>query len=111
MHEEDSIMAGRTASKQIGALWRRTAKQGETGDFLKGVLDLGALGQVPIVVFKNTRKKKDNEPDYRIVLSAPYGKTKPEVDRAGDAGQSANTATPRARQRRKGAGNDEDVSR
>jgi uncharacterized protein (DUF736 family) len=102
-------MAGRTASKQIGALWRRTAKQGETGDFLKGVLDLGALGQVPIVVFKNTRKKKDNEPDYRIVLSAPYGKTKQEETDATEG--EANTASPRSRRRGKGARNDEDVPR
>lgn len=62
-------MAGRTASKQIGALWQHTAKQGNTGVFLKGTLDLGALGHVPIAVFKNNRKSKEKEPDYRIVLS------------------------------------------
>lgn len=62
-------MSGRTASKQIGALWKHTPKQGNVGVFLKGNLDLGALGQVPIAVFKNNRKTKDNAPDYRIVLS------------------------------------------
>ena len=65
-------MAAATASKQIGALWRHTAKQGDTGEYLKGNLDLGALGQVPIVVFKNGRKNKENEPDFRIVLSRPF---------------------------------------
>ena len=63
-------MPERTASKQVGALWKHTAKQGDTGVFLSGTLDLGALGDVPIVVFKNTRKTKDNQPDYRIVLSS-----------------------------------------
>ena len=63
-------MPERTASKQVGALWKHTAKQGDTGVFLSGTLDLGVLGEVPIVVFKNTRKTKDNQPDYRIVLSS-----------------------------------------
>lgn len=62
-------MSGRTASKQIGALWKHTAKQGNAGVFLRGILNLGALGDVPIAIFKNTRKTKENQPDYRIVLS------------------------------------------
>lgn len=78
-------MAGRTASKQIGALWKHTAKQGTTGVFLKGTLELGALGQVPIAVFKNNRKTKENEPDYRIVLSG-----------TGAGNQQAKAAQPEA---------------
>ncbi len=58
-------------SKQIGALWKHEAKSGDAGVYLRGNLDLGALGQVPIAVFKNTRKEKENQPDYRIVLSEP----------------------------------------
>ena len=74
-------MTGRTVSKQIGALWKHTAKQGNTGVFLRGTLDQGALGDVPIAVFKNTRKNKENEPDYRIVLSG----MKPATENAKEA--------------------------
>lgn len=82
-------MGRRTTSKPIGALWKHTAKQGNTGVFLKGVLDLGALGQVPIAVFKNTRKTKENEPDYRIVLSEPVAnrKAKEETTDGGQMGE------------------------
>lgn len=60
----------RRASKQIGALWHHAAKEGKQNAFLTGTLDLGALGQTAIVVFKNDRKKEgSNEPDYRILLS------------------------------------------
>ena len=61
-------MAGRTTSKPIGALWRHEKES--VGVFLTGILDLGGLGEIPIAVFQNQRKKKDSkEPDYRIVLS------------------------------------------
>ena len=58
----------RKSAKQVGALWRHE-KEG-VGAFLTGSLDLGGLGEVPIAIFQNQRKKKGSkEPDYRIVLS------------------------------------------
>ena len=78
-------MTGHKVSKEIGVLWQHTAKRGKTGVFLKGSLDLGALGQVPIAVFKNTRKTKENQPDYRIVLS-----------RTGTDARSDNAVTPQS---------------
>lgn len=69
----------RKYAKQVGALWRHE-KDG-VGVFLTGVLDLGGLGEVPIAVFQNQRKKKGSkEPDYRIVLSE-----KPVGGKASDA--------------------------
>ncbi len=57
-------------SKQIGALWSRTyEKGGKDRKYWSGVIDMGALGEVNIAVFKNDQKEKDNHPDLRIVLS------------------------------------------
>jgi uncharacterized protein (DUF736 family) len=104
-------MATGTASKQIGALWRRAARQGDTGEYLKGNLDLGALGQVSIVVFQNNRKQKDNEPDYRIVLSRPYSGNREEEaepdtdgghDDEPDRGDRSNQDLPRKKGGRDG---------
>ena len=79
-------MSAQKVSKQIGVLWQHTAKSGNTGVFLKGNLDLGALGNIPIAVFKNNRKNKANQPDFRIVLSEPTGaKTDDETDSDADA--------------------------
>ena len=59
-------------SKKIGALW---LKQAVTDDkktgYITGMIDLGALGEMQIVVFKNTHKEKENQLDYNIVLSEP----------------------------------------
>ena len=55
----------RKSAKQVGALWRHDSEK--VGVFLTGILDLGGLGEVPIAVFKNDRKKKGSkQPDYRI---------------------------------------------
>ena len=65
----------RKSAKQVGALWRHE-KEG-IGAFLTGSLDLGGLGEVPIAIFPNQRKKKGSkEPDYRIVLSERSGSGK-----------------------------------
>ena len=77
----------RKSAKQVGALWRHE-KEG-IGAFLTGSLDLGGLGEVPIAIFQNQRKKKgSNEPDYRIVLSerAGTGKSATAKAEAPDAG-------------------------
>ena len=61
-------------NKTVGALWvREYEKDGKKRKMMSGELDLGALGTIKIAVFKNDKKEKDNQPDYRIVLSEPNG--------------------------------------
>ncbi len=50
-------------AKRIGALWLKTSKDGET--FYSGVIQ-DLRGDIPIVVFKNTRKEKETQPDFNI---------------------------------------------
>ena len=56
------------ALKKIGALWTKESKKG--GEFLSGTLDLGVLGEVRIMVFKN-EKTEENHPDYTVQLVVP----------------------------------------
>jgi uncharacterized protein (DUF736 family) len=56
--------------KTIGALWvKEYEKDGQKRKMFSGELDLGVLGTVGIAIFKNEKKDKENQPDYRIVLS------------------------------------------
>ena len=57
-------------SKDIGALWVRKIKTGErTGEqYMSGVLDM-PWGKMQIACFINSKKEKENQPDYRIILS------------------------------------------
>jgi uncharacterized protein (DUF736 family) len=54
------------ASRQIGALWVRKSKDGK--NYMSGTLE-DLRGNIQIAVFKNDRKEKENQPDFRIVLS------------------------------------------
>lgn len=51
--------------KEIGALWTKKDKNGNT--MLSGTLD-SVNGKKTILVFKNTGKKAEKQPDYRIFL-------------------------------------------
>lgn len=54
------------ALKNVGALWR---KEGKNGHFYSGTLNLGALGDVNIGIFKTEKGEGDeNKPDARICL-------------------------------------------
>ena len=67
-------------SKTIGALWLKDfEKDGKKEKMMSGELDLGALGSISIAVFKNKKKDKDNQPDYRIVLSNSKPQAKDET--------------------------------
>lgn len=55
-------------SKKIGALWLKTSQDGKK--FMSGVLE-GLGGDIQIVVFKNDKKEKENQPDYNIMRSEP----------------------------------------
>ena len=54
--------------KSIGALW---AKEGKAGEYMTGQIDLEDGSKLRIVVFKNTFKKAENQPDYKIYKSRP----------------------------------------
>lgn len=58
------------SGKVIGALWiREYERDGQRRKMMAGEIDLGILGSVKIVIFKNDNKEKDSQPDYRIALS------------------------------------------
>lgn len=51
--------------KKIGVLWKNEDKHGQT--FLSGTLDMGVLGKVNLLVFKNKfQDKEKNQPEYTI---------------------------------------------
>jgi len=56
------------ALKKVGALWKKSDKKGQ--NYLSGSLDLGALGEATIMVFKNEKSGK-NQPDYTVHLVLP----------------------------------------
>lgn len=55
---------GKSELVQLGALWRNEGKDGKD-DYLSG-----SFGAAQVFVFKNKFKKKDNEPDFRIMVGA-----------------------------------------
>ena len=61
------------ANRNIGALWSKKSKAGM--NFLSGNVEINGE-KIEIVVFKNTDKKNENGPDFRILLSTPYEGTK-----------------------------------
>ena len=59
---------------EIGALWKKVAKSGES--FISGTINLKALGfdqDVKIVGFSNKNKTNPNAPDIRLLLSSESG--------------------------------------
>jgi len=57
------------AEDSIGALWKKT---GQKGEYMTGEVEVNGVKQ-RIVVFKNSYKEKENQPDYRILASKPQG--------------------------------------
>ena len=59
--------------KQIGVLWLKK-KQNEDGSeltYMRGYIDNGIHGNIPVVIFRIRNKPNENGPDYRIILSQP----------------------------------------
>lgn len=53
--------------ESIGALWK---KSGAKGDYFIGTISINGVA-TRIVVFPNTLKKNENEPDFRILKARP----------------------------------------
>lgn len=65
--------------KQVGALWLRK-KQNEDGSeltYMRGYIDNGIHGNIPIVIFRVRNKQNENSPDYRMILSQPVQQPAP----------------------------------
>lgn len=52
---------------KIGALW---SKKGPKGDYMTGEIELNGQ-KTKIVVFYNSHKEKENQPDWNILISKP----------------------------------------
>ena len=50
--------------KRVGALWNKKGKEGKK-DFMSGTIDLGAAGDVNVMVFASD-KQEENHPDFTI---------------------------------------------
>ena len=61
-------------AKQIGNLWARTSKN--EVPYFSGNIDLGILGEIPIVIFKRTKKEKETQSDWQIFLNNKYEASK-----------------------------------
>ena len=59
-------------NNEIGALWLKKSKDGKT--FFSGVVEIEGVEQ-KIVIFKNSYKQTDKQPDYRILKSKPMPDT------------------------------------
>ena|SRR3990167_198520 len=54
--------------QKIGALWIRQSKDGQK--YMSGQLQ-DLRGNIPVVVFSNGKKEKENQPDLLVYLSEP----------------------------------------
>ena len=52
---------------ELGALW---LKDGKNGKYFSGKITVDGQ-DIGIVIFKNTYKEKENQPDYKILRSRP----------------------------------------
>lgn len=55
--------------EEVGAFWKRTSQRGQK--YLAGHIKGDDGSSEKLVVFANTHKKADNQPDYRIYKSRP----------------------------------------
>ena len=55
--------------EEVGAFWKRTSQRGQK--YLAGHIKDEDGNSEKLVVFANTNKKSDNQPDYRIYKSRP----------------------------------------
>ena len=62
-------------SKPAGVFWKKTKRNTDgpedEQEFWSGNIDLGILGEVSVVIFPNTRKENDRQPDMNMYISRP----------------------------------------
>ena len=56
-------MSDERNKEELGALWEKESA--------KGPYMAGTVNGIAVVVFRNTRKNKPNQPDWRIMKSRP----------------------------------------
>lgn len=61
---------------EIGALWKKTSAKSQ---YLSGSLEVNGQ-KINIVCFLNTRKQKESQPDYRILISRPRDAVKSGIE-------------------------------
>ena len=52
--------------KKVGVLWKKKDKNDK--EFYSGVLDAGVLGHITVMVFPNSFKENEDQPDATINL-------------------------------------------
>jgi uncharacterized protein (DUF736 family) len=62
-------MAFEKDPNEIGALWSKT---GAKGEYMTGTIN----GE-PVVLFRNTNKRSEKAPDWRVLKSQPRERTQP----------------------------------
>lgn len=55
---------------KLGALWKKTSQKGEV--LMSGEIEINGV-KTKIVVFKNSHKEQEKQPDYNILLSEERG--------------------------------------
>jgi len=55
-------------TKSIGAFWKKESKAGKV--YYSGNIEI-AGNKIPLVMFENTRKEKETQPDLQIFISEP----------------------------------------
>jgi len=68
---EYEMVTGRDEQKRnIGVFWKNTFQNddGEEMVYLSGNIDAGVLGRRNVSIFLNTRKEKESQPDFNIVM-------------------------------------------
>ena len=59
--------------KELGAIWIKQSKKGN--EYMSGKITSPGGEEFNVVIFPNTKKTKETQPDYRIYLSEPRPET------------------------------------
>ena len=66
---------------KLGAFWLKKDKNGNS--YMSGMIDNDSLPhteKIPVVLFKNTRKSEEKQPDYLLYLSEPREEKPKKID-------------------------------
>lgn len=77
------------ALKTIGAGW---IKKGTKQSFISAQIDMPDETKMKLLIFKNTRKNKENQPDYTI--STPIDEEAPQAEAPAESTDAAPATAP-----------------